>query len=139
MTAYALATLLLVFILGTCLFGLVKGGAAERLSAAIILANHLVGMINQAYGPNSIVTLANNGVTALVLLGVAVRFASPWLGGVMLLFGLQFTLHAAYIVLQRERDMLYVALSNINIFAISLCLLAGVLSAMRGRRAAAVA
>lgn len=136
MTAFALATLLLVFIVATCLFGLAKGGPAERWGAAIILVNVLAGMINQALFRDLLLSLANNGLTALLLLAVAVRYANFWLGGVMLLYGLQFALHATYIVLTRPRDMLYVNLSNINIFAISLCLLGGTLVAWRARRRA---
>lgn len=134
MTGYAVGTLLLVFIAATCLFGVIKGGAAERLGAAIILGNLLAGMVNQANFQSDLFSLSNNGITAILLLILAIRYASFWLGGVMLLYGLQFALHAAYFVLERKRDALFANLNNINFVLVSVCLLAGTIVAVRRRR-----
>lgn len=133
MSAYALATTLLVFVAATCVFGLVKGGTAERVGGALILANLLVGMANQQIFHSEILSLANNGLTAIFLLGLALRYASPWLGAVMLLYALQFALLAFYLVLERERDSLYANLNNLDFVAVSLCLLFGTLTSWRRR------
>lgn len=137
MTAYTLAITLLFFVAATCLFGFVKGGAAERVAAAIILANLLIGMANTAYFHQQILSLVNNGLTAILLLPLAVRYASLWLGGVMILYSLQFGLHAVYYVLERPRDTLYANLNNLDFFAVCLCLLFGTILAWRRRRSRA--
>ncbi|HZZ33673.1 MAG TPA: hypothetical protein VFE10_16955 [Phenylobacterium sp.] len=125
MSAVILADTLLVFIFLTCLLAFVKGGAPERIGAAVILANLVIGAANEALGQDQRIVLCIDGMTALVLLTVAVRYASFWLGGVMLLYGVQFALHAFYFVLERPRDSLHVAVNNGNFLAIGLCLAAG--------------
>lgn len=136
--AYLLATLLLVFAAATCVFGLVKGGAAERFGAGVILANLLVGLLNGWVIQQPLLSLVVNGLTALLLLPLTVYYASFWLGGVMLLYGLLFTLHAYYTVVGRPQDDLFANLNNLNFFAVSLCLLSGTILAWRRRRRAAV-
>ncbi|WP_334164527.1 hypothetical protein [Phenylobacterium sp.] len=139
MTAvYALATILLLFVAATCVFGLVKGGAPERFAAGLILANLLVGVLNGwVIDHQPLLSLVNNGLTALLLLPLTVYYASFWLGGVMLLYGLLFTLHAYYTVVARPYDELFANLNNLNFFAVSLCLLSGTVIAWRRRRRAA--
>ena len=134
---YAIAISLLVFSFVTCLFAFWKGGLSERIGAGVILANLLATMANEALFHNQLASLAIDGVTALVLLGVALRFASFWLGAVMLLYALQFAMQAYYIVLERARDDLHVTINNTVWFAISACLASGTLSAWMGRRASA--
>jgi hypothetical protein len=128
-----LANLLLLFCLLTCAFALVKGGVTERIGAAIILANLVAGMANEIVLRNQLATLAIDGVTALALLPVAVRYASVWLGGVMLLYGLQFAFQAYYFVIERPRDELYMVLNNTNFVALTLCLAVGTAVAWRRR------
>ena len=53
-----------------------------------------------------LVSVYNAGLaTALCLLVIAVRYASFWLGGVMLLYAAQFSLHAFYLVTSRPIDI----------------------------------
>jgi hypothetical protein len=122
---YLVANILLFFSFAACLFAFAKGGLAERIGAAVILANLFATMANEALYHNQIISLAIDGLTALVLLVVAVLYASFWLGAVMLLYALQFALQAYYFVLERPRDNLHVVLNNTDWFAISLCLVAG--------------
>jgi hypothetical protein len=133
MSGIALAAALLAFSIAACLFALVKGGVAERIGAGIILANLVAGEVQEALYHNQILVLCIDGLTALALLGVAIRYASFWLGGVMLLCGLQFALHASYFVLERPRDSLHVAINNTNFVAIAVCLAAGTALAWRRR------
>jgi len=140
MSAYALALTVLAFSLVSCAFAFVKGGSQERIAAAIILANLLATMANESFLHDQRVLLAIDGVTALALLPLTLRYASMWMGAIMLLYGGQFALHAFYFVLERRKDLLHVAINNTNFFAISLCLAIGTAYAMarraRVRRAA---
>jgi hypothetical protein len=130
---FAISYILILFVLITCLFTFVKGGPAERVGAVVILANLLAGVLNEAQLHDQLITLAIDGLTALALLVVAVRYASFWLGGVMLLYALQFGLDAYYLVLEQPRDNLHVILNNIDFFAVSLCLSTGTALAWRRR------
>ena len=76
------------------------------------------------------------GALALVFLLLAVRYASLWLGGVMLFQAIQFSLQAWYFVTGRAHDVLYVIINNIDFFGILACLTAGTLAASRRRREA---
>jgi hypothetical protein len=138
MSPTTLAFALLIFTFVTCLFAFAKGGEAERIGAAVILANLLAGAASESFLHDQRMVLAIDGLTALLLLAAAVRYASFWLGAVMLLYGLQFGLHAFYFVSERPRDALHVAVNNANFFAIGLCLATGTVIAWRRRRLTAV-
>ncbi|WP_245863807.1 hypothetical protein [Caulobacter mirabilis] len=75
--------------------------------------------------------LIGEGLLALGFLVLAIRYASLWLGVAMILQGLQFSLHAFYIVMERERDWLFVAVTNVVTLAIILCILVGTVFAWR--------
>jgi hypothetical protein len=121
----------------SCLFAFVKGGQAERIGAAVILANVLAYMVNETQFHIAIANLAVDAVTALTLLAVAVRYASFWQGAVMLLYAAQFALHAFYFVTERQRDVLHAVVNNSIFLAISGCLIIGTAMAWRGRADAA--
>jgi hypothetical protein len=122
---------LLAFSLAACLFAFIKGGMAERIGAGVILANLIITVANEYLFQNQVMGLAIDGLTAFALLALAVRYASLWLGCVMLLYALQFTLHAFYLVSERPRDMLHVVVNNVDFFTISLCLVIGTAVAWR--------
>jgi hypothetical protein len=127
---------LLAFSLLTCAFAFWKGGAAERMAAAVIVANLVVGFLSWTLFESQVVDLGIDGVTALALLAIVLRFASPWLGAAMLVYAIQFGLDAYYLVLERPSasDKLHVAINNADSLAISLCLAAGTIFAWRRRR-----
>ena len=135
MSAYVLAIAVLVFSLVSCAFALIKGGAPERMGAAIILANLVATATNEVLLQDQRILLGIDALTALALLPLTLRYASVWLGAVMLLYGVQFGLHAFYFVLERAKDPLHVAINNCNFLAISVCLAGGtVMSLMRRRK-----
>lgn len=123
---------LLAFSLAACVFAFLKGGRAERLGAAVILANMLLALIGEHFFPKSIL-LWLDAATATAMLLIAVRYASPWLGGVMLLYAIQFALHAYYFVAQKPRDTFHVTVNNLDFLAISLCLVIGAAVSWRQR------
>ena len=127
---------LTVLTLGICLFALWKGGQAERLGGGLILANALLGNLGDFFFPHAdlaVVWLVGDGVTAVGLLVVAVVYASFWLGGVMILYAILFTLHSFYFVTQREVDLFHARVNNLDFLAISVCLAIGTVIAWRKR------
>jgi hypothetical protein len=134
-----LPNLLIGFSLLGCWYAFAKGGAPERLGASVIVGNLLVGMLNEHFGKSALVSLGIDAITALSLLGVALRYARPWLGVVLLLYALQFGLHAYYLVLERPRDMLHIVLNNADFLAVCLCLVVGTAIARRRRPPAGLA
>jgi hypothetical protein len=106
------------------------------VGAGVILANLVLTLANEYLRQNQVVTLAIDAVTALALLAIAVQFASLWLGGVMLLYALQFSMHAFYFVTGRPRDLIHAVVNNLDFFAVSLCLLIGTMVAWRRQRKA---
>lgn len=134
MSAYALFLIMLAFCLASGVFALVKGGTPERIGAAIILANLVAVGANDVILHDQRVLLAIDGLTAMALLPITLRYASVWLGAVMLLYGLQFGLHAFYFVLERPKDALHVWVNNANFFTISAALAIGTVLSLTRRR-----
>jgi hypothetical protein len=121
-------------------FALWKGGTAERVSAVIVIVNALIGEGVHWAAPDAenIIRMANDGLTALALLGVTVRYGAVWMGGVMLFFAAQFAMHSYYLVTQRPTgDYTYALINNLNFGAIIWCLIIGAAVAWRRRIVAA--
>jgi hypothetical protein len=127
---------------GGCIFSLWKGAPAERLGGAIVLANLLAVMMfgsARPLGTEPVAELFVDGLTALALLGVVLVYGSLWLGGVMLLYALLFSLHAFYFVTERAPDRLHAIVNNLDSLGITACLVIGTIVAWRRRsRTAAV-
>lgn len=117
------------------LFALWKGGRAERMAAAIVIANAVIGEASHWLIPGSegVIRLANDGLTALALLAVTLRYGALWMGGVMLFFAAQFSLHSFYLVTERPSDYLHALINNIDWSAITWCLIIGTVVAWRAR------
>ncbi len=139
MPSSPIVILLTVLTLGICLFALAKGGTAERIGAGLILANALLSNIGGFLFPDAIpavVWLVGDGLTALGLLIVTVVYASFWLGGVMILYAILFTLHSFYFVTNRPVDLFHARVNNIDFLGISVLLAIGTIIAWRRRIAA---
>jgi hypothetical protein len=127
---------LTVLVIGACAFAFWKGGQAERLGAAVILTNLALswaanGIHYRAF--YEVFGLVLDGLTAVVLLVIVLRYASGWLGAVMLLYGLQFTLHAYYFVTQRPFDHLHAVVNNSDFMGVVWCVVIGTALAWRKR------
>lgn len=131
--SFVIATILLALCLLICVFALIVGGGSEQIGAGIIIANLVAGVINERWLHSDLTHLAIAGVTALVLLAVAVRYASLWLGGVMLLYALQFALDAYYMVLGQKHDTLFLVANNVLFSTVTLCLAVGTAFTWRRR------
>jgi hypothetical protein len=121
-------------------FALWKGGRAERAAAIVVIVNVAIGQTGKYLAPDSdaIIRLVNDGLTALVLLGVTVRYGALWMGGVMLFFAAQFAMHSYYMVTQRPTgDYFYALINNVNFSGVIWCLIIGAAVAWRRRAKAA--
>lgn len=122
----------------TCFFAWRCGGRPERSGAALVLAITLGFALAGSITDKSVtraVYLLLDGVLALGLLMLAVRHATRWLGVAVLLQGVQFSLHAYYLVAARKYDNLYALVNNLVSLGVLLCLLAGSILARRWRKA----
>ena len=131
----SLRLLINIFSVLGALFALWKGSVAERAAAVVVLANVIIGQSSEWFAPGSeaVVRLINDGLTALVLLGITVRYAALWTGGVMLFFAAQFSLHSFYLVTERPTDYLHALINNIDFSGIIWCLIIGTAVAWRRR------
>ena len=78
--------------LGGVLFSIWKGAAEERIAACVVVANLLIAVALIGVSPILAGTFgfASDGLSAVVLLVVTVRYGAPWMGGIMLLYAAQF-------------------------------------------------
>lgn len=106
-------------------------GASAYLFATILLyiLQHTIGLTGM-----STVLLSLDGLVGVVFLVLAVRYTSLWLGGAMLLQGVQFSLHAFYDVTHRPFDRLFAVVNNVVSWGVLACILAGTIAAWRGAR-----
>jgi len=115
------------------------GGQAERGGAALTLAVFAAFVLASVVQDGELargVYLALDGVLALGLLLLAMRYVRRWLGVALLLQGVQFSLHAYYLVASRRYDNLYILVNNLVSFGVVASLLFGVVLAWRAQRAA---
>lgn len=124
-----------VFAVLGALFAVWKGNVAERAAAIIVIVNIAIGDAGRIIAPGSdgVIRLINDGLTAILLLGVTIRYGALWMGGVMLFFAAQFTLHSFYLVTERPQDFLHALINNIDFSGIIWCLIIGTGVAWRRR------
>lgn len=122
---------LTLFALIVWVFAFWRGGSAERWGAAIIMGNQLLTLLavvvtRTLHGPlNLFLQLTLDGVTAIALLLIVLKFGRAWLGVAMLLYAGQFTLQSVYLVAELKKDALHVLINNLNFVAIHLSLAVG--------------
>lgn len=113
-----------------------RGGPAERWGSAIILAGAVAAGLIQLLlpvRPEVIALLLLEGLYSLAFLILALRYASPWLGGAMMLQAIQFSLHAYYIVGERSHDRTFGLINNLNSIGVLICILLGIFATWRKR------
>jgi hypothetical protein len=126
--------------LGVCVFGLWKGDAPVRYTAISLMAVEVSGfIINPKFGDvgGESVILAVDFAFAVILLILAVRFASLWIGAAMILQAAQFSLHAYYLVMELPHDRLHAWINNTDDWGILIAILVGTVLAIRRRAALA--
>lgn len=134
------ALIVALLTLATCIFALIMGGAAERMTASLLLASIPLGYVIQYTASKELaptLNLVGDGVIALILLILTLKYGSRWLGAAMILYAAQFALHSTYLVAGWTPDHIYFFITNVCFLGLIVSLLIGVLSVMKDRRAAA--
>ena len=136
MPASPIAQLLILFVVSGVAFAAWKGSNAERLASIVVIGNLIVGLVTAALFPHleGVMRFANDGLAAIVMLAVTLRFGAPWMGGVMLFYAAQFSLHSYYLVTGRSNsDYLHAVVNNVNFSGVVWCLIIGTVVSMRRR------
>ena len=117
------------------IFALWKGSAAERSGAVVIILNILVTEVGDRLLPASsdVIHFVDDGLAALLMLAITIRYGALWMGGVMLFYAVQFSLHSFYLVTERPNDYLHALINNIDFNGIVWCLIIGAAVAWRRR------
>ncbi len=114
-----------------CGLAIWKGNQALRAGAILIIATWLVTLaasaVTHSYVPAT-AFLASDGILAVGLLFLAVRYSNWWMGAAMLLQAIGLSLHAAYFAaeradLSRHSLWLYIAGKNLASLAMLLVIL----------------
>lgn len=116
----------------SCGFAWLRGDVSARAASTLVLmASVTAWLIEVTASPEwrPTVQLANDGALGIGLLIVAGLYGSLWLGGALLFQASQFSLHAYYLVLRREQDVLHAVVNNINTAGLILCIITGVVLA----------
>lgn len=132
----SLGTLIDLFAVAGALFSVWKGGQAERWTALVVAVNVAVGEGSKYLLPagDNVIRMVNDGLTAMLLLGITLRFGALWMGGVMLFFAAQFSMHSYYLVTERKiGDYVYALINNIDFCGVIWCLIIGTAVAWRAR------
>ena len=119
-----------------------KGGQVEKLGASLKLATSVIALgVHHLLKQDaiSVALLTADGLLAVGLLALAIRYASLWIGAAMLLQAGQFSLHAWYLVNGLKFDRFYAIANNLVTIGILICILVGTLIAWRRRSKAAPA
>lgn len=117
------------------LFALWKGGTAERGVAVVIIVNIVIGEVGSMLtsGNDDLIRFIDDGLTALVILAITIRYGALWMGGVMLFYAMQFSLHSFYLVTGRPRDFIHAIVNDVDFTGIVWCLVIGAAVAWRHR------
>jgi hypothetical protein len=121
--------------LGVCLLALWQGETAERLAAGLLIAalsfTTILGKLAVPGYP--LLELIADGLTALGFLALTLRYGNLWLGGAMLFYAAQFTLHSYYLVTDRPNDLFHATVNNLDFVGVVLCMAVGTVTAIRRR------
>lgn len=117
-----------------------RGGAAERFAASLLITSTIVAKLiymGLSESSQTLPLLAVDGGLALGFLILSLRFVKSWLGIAMVLEGVQFSLHAYFLVADQPHDMIYAAVNNVVTGGVLICLLVGTIQHWRRRAALA--
>jgi hypothetical protein len=125
-----------------CGFAIWKGSEPVRAGAVLIIATWAVTLlasaVTRSYVPAT-AFLASDGIMAVGLLFLAVRYSNWWMGAAMLLQALSLALHAGYFAAERadlSKHVLrnYVLGKNLASAGLLLIILAATIASILGRR-----
>ncbi len=124
-------------ILAACLTAWRLGGKPERQGALLVLVMSFLASFPPLIPDRDLSRLAFltlDGLFAGGLLLLALRYARAWLGVAVLLQGVQFSLHAYYLVADRRYDYTYGLVNNLVSLGVLCSLVVGSILAWRARK-----
>jgi len=126
----------LAVLFGCSVLVLVKGGPAER-AAMLLLAGAWVGAfaaqaVTGEIAP-SVLFLFTDLALAVGFLALAIRYASVWLGGAMMLEGALFFIHSAHLSDDSQLSYGYLLAMNILSYCVLACVVGGACASWRRR------
>ncbi|MGH7009720.1 MAG: hypothetical protein ACREEX_02690, partial [Caulobacteraceae bacterium] len=132
----------LLILVAVFAFAAWKGEQAEKLGAAFNLAagllaapvQHYRGAYTLGIDTPGLILLGIDGLLAAGFLWLALRYASLWLGGALLLQAVQFSLHAYYLMMTLPHDWTYATVNNLDTDGINVLIVIGTLLVWRARR-----
>lgn len=132
------AHLIIALLLTICGLALLKGGVSERWTAAVLLGNQTVEssaylLLRLSHDAVPILTLVLDGVVALALLVLAMKFVKIWLGIAMLLQSVLLGLHGAVMADFGLPYSTYSIANNVTLTVLLVLLLGATLIAWRER------
>jgi hypothetical protein len=113
------------------------GGEAERKAGLVVLVTSFLASFPSLIPDHELQRLAYLAVDGLVaggLLLLALRYTRIWLGVAVLLQGVQFSLHAYYLVASKPYDNVYALVNNLVSLGVLCSLVTGSVLAWRARR-----
>lgn len=126
-----------LLILAACLLAWRLGGKPERQGAILVLGTSFLTSFPRLIPDHELQRLAFlglDGIVAVGLLLLALRYARVWLGVAVLLQGVQFSLHAYYLVARIRYDNIYALVNNLVSLGVLSGLATGSVLAWRARR-----
>src|SRR6185369_8313579 len=131
-----IAQAIIALTLAVCALAVWKGGPGERLAGLVVGAGVVATLLASLLLPVGVISifyLTGDGLIAVILLLATLRYGTPWLGGVMLLYAAQFALHGFYFVMERKPDRFHAIFNNLNLLAMLTLLVTGTVLAWRRR------
>lgn len=133
---------ILVLILGwpaliaVCALAWIKGDTPAKLSGGLLMVVSVLAWLiahTLPFEARSVPMLITDGLLAFGFLFMALRYATLWLGATMVLQGMQFSLHAYYLVMNPSAHRPFGIVNNLITYAVMACILAGTVVAWRRR------
>lgn len=121
---------------GACALSLLRGGAAERWGAALIVGVYILADISIFVAFPHFPTIINFGLDfglAVGLLVVAIRFSSLWLGGAMMLQSIALCSYGLTASGDGLQVRSYIVLNNVLSLLMLGCIVAGTVGSWRRR------
>jgi len=134
----------LALTVGVCIFAIVKGDTPTRWGGGIRLSVQVlefgVQWALQTFLPHqniwvAVDDLANTAIVSFGFLYLAVRYASPWLAGAMVIQGTAFYANRVFMDVNPGDHMIYALQENLIAIGVASCLFVATVSAIRQRQA----
>jgi len=133
----------LALTVGVCIFAIAKGDTPTRWGGGIRLSVQVLEFLAQwalqTFLPHqniwvAVDDLANTAIVSFGFLYLALRYASPWLAGAMVIQGTAFYTSRMFLDVNPGDHMIYALQENLIAIGVAVCLFTATLSAIRNRQ-----